>query len=218
VSAFLDMKASRVLVADDHAVVRQGIRQILADSPEFDIVREAATGAEVLEHLRDGRIDILVLDISMPGMSGLEVIKQVHREYPKVAVLVLSVHPESQYALRVMKSGASGYLTKTSAPEEMVAALKRIASGHKYVGESLGELLANDLEHAVEGPRHAILSDREYEVLCLIAAGFSVQQIADQLVLSVKTVSTYRARLLQKMGMKTGAELTRYALTQGLVD
>ena len=207
-----------MLVADDHAVVRQGIRQILADSPEFDIVREAASGAEVLEHLRDSRIDILVLDISMPGMSGLEVIKQVHREYPRVAVLVLSVHPESQYAVRVMKSGASGYLTKTSAPEEMVAALRRIATGHKYVSESLGELLANDLEHAVEGPLHSILSDREYEVLCLIAAGYSVQQIADQLVLSVKTVSTYRARLLQKMGMTSGAELTRYALTQGLVD
>jgi len=212
------MKASRVLVADDHAVVRQGIRQILADSPEFDIVREASSGAEVLELIRDGRIDILILDISMPGISGLEVLKQVHREYPKTAVLVLSVHPESQYALRVMRAGAAGYLTKSSAPEEMLAALQRIAAGHKYVGEALGELLANDLERAVDGPRHTVLSDREYEVLCLIASGYSVQQIADQLVLSVKTVSTYRARLLNKMGMTSGAELTRYALTQGLVD
>ncbi len=212
------MNISRVLVADDHAVVREGLKQILADDPQFDIVREATTGAEVLDQLLDGRIDILILDISMPGMSGLEVIKQVHREYPKTAVLVLSVHPESQYALRVMKAGASGYLNKSSAPEELIAALRRVASGHKYVSPSLGEILADDLEHGFEGPRHEALSDREYEVLCMIASGYSVQQIAEHLVLSVKTVSTYRARLLRKMGMQSGAELTRYALTQGLVE
>ncbi len=212
------MTKIRLLVADDHAVVRQGIRQILAEAPDFDIVREATDGVQVLERLRDARVDVVVLDLSMPMMSGLEVIKQIRKEFPLVAILVLSFHSEEQYAVRVMKAGASGYLTKGSEPEELIAALRSVSKGRKYVTGTLAERLAVEVETGTDKLPHEMLSDREYEVLCLIASGLTVQEIAEKLILSVKTVSTYRTRLVHKMKMHGTAELTRYALTHGLVD
>ncbi|MBN1856058.1 MAG: response regulator transcription factor [Dehalococcoidia bacterium] len=209
---------ARVLIADDHAVVRQGLKQILADTEDMVVVDEAANGAEVLDRLRDGGVDIVVLDLSMPGISGLDVIRQVRKEYPKVAVLVLSVHTEEQYAVRVMKVGASGYVTKASAPEELVKALRCAADGHKYVSSSLAERLAIDLERGSDRPLHERLSDREYEVFRLTVSGFGVQQIAAELGLSAKTVSTYRARLMLKMQMHSSADLTRYAIRHGIVE
>ena len=209
---------ARVLIADDHAVVRQGLKQILADTDDMVVVDEATNGAEVLERLRSGGVDIVVLDLSMPGISGLDVIRQIRKEYPKVAVLVLSVHTEEQYAVRVMKVGASGYVTKASAPDELVKALRCASDGHKYVSSSLAERLAIDLERGTDRPLHEELSDREYEVLRLIVSGQAVQQIAAELGLSAKTVSTYRARLMAKMRMHSSAELTRYAIKHGIVD
>ncbi len=208
----------RVLVADDHAVVRQGLKQILADTFGMKIVAEAADGAAVLERLRGGGVDVVVLDLSMPGMSGVEVIKQIRREYPAVYILVLSIHSEDQYAVRVMRAGASGYLTKESAPGELVAALRRVADGHKYVSGSLAEKLAMGLERGADREPHETLSDREYEVLRRLAAGQTVGQIAAELVLSPKTVSTFRSRLMRKMNMHNNAEVIRYAITHGLFD
>ncbi len=208
----------RVLVADDHAVVRQGLKQILADTFGMKVVAEAADGAAVLERLRGGGVDIVVLDLSMPGMSGVEVIKQIRREYPSVYILVLSIHSEDQYAVRVMRAGASGYLTKESAPGELVAALRRVADGHKYVSGSLAEKLAMGLERGADREPHETLSDREYEVLRRLAAGQTVGQIAAELVLSPKTVSTFRSRLMRKMHMHNNAEVIRYAITHGLFD
>jgi len=209
---------ARVLIADDHSVVRQGLKQILADTNDMEVVAEAANGAEVLERLRVIGVDIVVLDLSMPGISGLEVISQIRKEYPKIAVLVLSVHSEEQYAVRVMKIGASGYVTKDSAPEELVKALRCASCGRKYVSGSLAERLAIDLERGSDKLPHEDLSDREYEVFRLIVSGLSAQQIAGELGLSAKTVSTYRARLMLKMRMHSSAELARYAIVHGIVD
>ena len=208
----------RVLVADDHAIVRQGLKQILADTIGMKVVAEASDGAAVLERLRGAGVDVVVLDLSMPGMSGVEVIKQIRREYPSVYVLVLSMHSEDQYAVRVMRAGASGYLTKESAPGELVAALRRVADGHKYVSGSLAEKLAIGLERGADREPHETLSDREYEVLRRLAAGQTVGQIATELVLSPKTVSTFRSRLMRKMNMHNNAEVIRYAITHGLFD
>ena len=208
----------KVLVADDHAVVRQGLKQILADTMGMKVVAEASDGAAVLERLRGGGVDVVVLDLSMPGISGIEVTKQIRREYPSVYVLVLSIHSEDQYAVRVMRAGASGYLTKESAPDELVAALRRVSEGHKYVSGSLAEKLAIGLESGIDREPHEALSDREYEVLRRLALGQTVGQIADELVLSAKTVSTYRSRLMRKMNMHNNAEVVRYAITHGLID
>jgi len=212
------MARVRLLIADDHAVVRQGIRQILSDAPELEVVAEASNGLEALELVRDMDFDVVILDLSMPGLSGLETVKKIRQDSPQVPVLVLSVHPEEQYAVRVMRSGAAGYLTKDSAPEELVAAVRSVANGHKYVTSTLAERLATELERGSDRPPHETLSDREYQILLLMAEGLRGQDIAERLTLSVKTVSTYRARLLHKMGMSTNAELIRYALSRGLVD
>ena len=207
----------RLLIADDHAVVRQGIRQILSDAPEVKIVAEAATGVEALELMRCSDVDLVLLDLSMPGLNGLDVVRQLRHDRPEVRILVLSVHPEEQYAVRVMKAGASGYLTKDSAPEELISALRHIASGHKYVTATLAERLATELEIGNDRLPHEALSDREYQVMLLIAEGLRVQDIAERLSLSAKTVSTYRTRLLRKMNMRTSTELVRYALKHGLI-
>jgi len=212
------MARVRLLIADDHAVVRQGVRQILSDAPEVEIVAEASNGLEALELMRDIELDVVILDLSMPGLSGLETVKKIRQDSPHVPVLVLSVHPEEQYAVRVMRSGAAGYLTKDSAPEELVAAVRSVANGHKYVTSTLAERLAKELERGSERPPHETLSDREFQILLLMAEGLKGQDIAERLTLSVKTVSTYRARLLHKMSMSTNAELIRYALSRGLVD
>ncbi|MCK4581146.1 MAG: response regulator transcription factor [Dehalococcoidia bacterium] len=208
----------RVLIADDHAVVREGLKQILAGTPDMVVADEARSGQEVLEKVRKSGFDVVVLDISMPGRSGLDILKELRGVKPELPVLVLSVYPEEQYAVRVMRAGASGYLTKESAPDELVAAIRKVSRNRKYVSASLAERLASELAIDVEKPRHERLSDREYEVMCLIASGKAVTEIAEGLKLSVKTISSYRSRILEKMGMKSSAELTHYAIKRGLVD
>jgi two-component system invasion response regulator UvrY len=208
----------RALIADDHAVVRQGLKQILGDTPEMLVAGEATTGQEVLDKVRAETWDVVVLDISMPDRSGLDVLKQLRSERPKLPVLVLSMHSEDQYAVRVLKAGASGYLTKDSAPDELVKAIRKVVSGGTYVSSFLAEKLAFEIGTDSSRLPHETLSDREFQVLRLIAAGKSVTEIAAELYLSVKTVSTYRARVLQKMNLGTNAELIHYAMQNHLID
>lgn len=208
----------RALIADDHAVVRQGLKQILGDMPEMVVAGEATTGQEVLDKVRAETWDVVVLDISMPDRSGLDVLKQLRSERPKLPVLVLSMHSEDQYAMRVLKAGASGYLTKDSAPDELVKAIRKVVSGGRYVSSFLAEKLAFEIGTDSSRLPHETLSDREFQVLRLIAAGESVTEIAAELYLSVKTVSTYRARMLEKMNLATTAELIHYAMQNHLID
>jgi len=207
----------KILIADDHPIVRQGLKQILSE--EFDPVTfgEAQNSQEVVDLVREKSWDIVVLDITMPGRGGLDVLKELKNQYPKLPVLVLSMHPEDQYAVRVLKAGASGYLTKGSVREELIKAIKKVLGGGKYVSPSLAEKMAFNLETKTEKPLHETLSDREYQVMILIASGKTVSEIAEELSLSVKTIDTYRTRILEKMKMKTNAELTHYAIKQGLV-
>ncbi len=208
----------RVLVADDHAVVRRGVLQILADAPDIVVAGEASTGREVLQAVWKNNFDVLVLDIGMPDGGGLEVLKQLRTLKLDLQVLILSMYPEKQYAVRALKSGAAGYLTKDSAPDELVTAIRRVAQGGKYVTQSLAEKLAVEVGREAEKGPHETLSDREYQVTCLLAAGKIVTEIAAELSLSVKTVSTYRARILEKLGLKNTAEIIRYVLERGLVE
>jgi two-component system, NarL family, invasion response regulator UvrY len=208
----------KVLVVDDFPLFRRGVRDLLAEGFQDSKIGEAGNAQEMLELLRRKPWDVAVLDISMPGMSGLDAIKQVKQEFPDLPVLILSMYPEEQYAVRMIKAGADGYLTKSSAPEELVNAIKKVHGGGKYVSPSLGEALAFTVKPGAEKNPHELLSDREYQVLCLIGSGKTVSEIADKTNLSVTTISTYRARILEKMRMKTNAELTRYAIQQGLVE
>lgn len=208
----------KILIADDHAIVREGLKQIVAETSDMVVADEASTGHEVLDRVRDDEYDVVILDISMPGGDGLNILKQIKHERPKLFVLVLSMHPEEQYAVRVLKAGAAGYLTKESAPDELITAIRRVARGGKYVSSTLAEKLAFDLEHDTMQPLHKTLSDREYQVMCMIASGKRVKEIAEELCLSVKTISTYRSRILEKMDMKNNAELTHYAIKEGLVE
>jgi len=207
----------RALIADDHAIVRRGLKEILAE--EFDVAGfgEASTASQVLELIHKQNWDILVLDITMPGRSGLDVLKEVKHEHPQLPVLVLSIHPEDQFAIRTLKAGAAGYMTKENAPDELIKAIRKVLSGGKYVSPSLAEKLAAELATDGEKPPHEILSDREYQVMQMIASGKTVRVIAHELSLSVKTVSTYRARILEKMKMKNNAELIHYVLSNHLV-
>jgi DNA-binding NarL/FixJ family response regulator len=207
----------RVLIADDHAVVRRGLLQILEDEPDLTPIGEASTAGEVLAAVRRKAVDVLVLDIAMPGGGGLEVLRQLQAIRPELPVLVLSVHAEKQYAARALKVGAAGYLTKDSAPEELVEAIRRVGGGKKYINPSVAALLAHRLEAPHEAP-HAALSDREFQVMCLLASGNAVGDIAEQLSLSAKTVSTYRARILGKLQLDSTAGIIRYALERDLVD
>ncbi|HEY4673195.1 MAG TPA: response regulator transcription factor, partial [Nitrososphaerales archaeon] len=193
----------KILIADDHAVVRRGLKQILAEEPNMAVFGEACNAQEVLKNVREQDWDIVILDITMPDRSGLDVLKELKRERPKLPVLILSIHPEEQYAVRVLKAGAAGYMTKESAPEELVKAIRKVLRGGKYISPSLAEKLAFDLETDSEKPLHETLSDREYQVMCMIASGKTVKEIAKKLYLSVKTISTHRARILGKMKMKT---------------
>jgi len=207
-----------ILIADDHAIVRQGLKQIVTKEADLTVAGEAQTPQEVLTLARRQAWDLVILDITLPGRSGLEVLKELKHEYPKLPVLILSMHPEDQYAVRAIKAGAAGYLTKESAPEELIKAIRKVLGGGKYVSQSLVDRLVFDLGADTEKPLHEALSDREYQVMCLIASGKTVSEIAELLSLSVKTASTYRARILEKMSMKTNAELTYYAIKQRLVD
>ncbi len=207
----------RVLVVDDHAVVRRGVRQILADASDLTVAGEAATGEEALRALREGPWDVVLLDLSLADRSGFDLLKQIKAAYPGLAVLVLTMHAEEQYALRVLRAGASGYLTKESAPDLLVSAIRKVARGGKYLSPSLAEVLASRLGDDYERAPHEILSDREFQVLCLMAAGKGLTEIARELIVSVKTVSTHRARILQKMHLKNNAELIAYALRHKLI-
>lgn len=208
----------RILIADDHAVVRRGLRETLGEAFSRVTFGEAKTAQETLDSVGRQDWDVVILDISMPGKSGLDILDDLHRLRPKLPVLLLSMHPEKQFARRALKSGAAGYLTKESVPEEIKQAVRRVQAGGRYVSATLAEKLAFDLGRAADTPVHELLSDREFQVLRMIASGRTVKQIADVIGLSVKTVSTYRARILLKTGMKTTAELIRYALQTQLVD
>ena len=208
----------RVLVADDHAVVRKGLRQILAETGDIVVGGEAATAPEVLSQVKAHRWDVIVLDISLPGGNGIELLGDIRRERPEARVLILTVYSEEQYAVRAIKAGAAGFLTKESAPDRLIDAVRKIASGGRYVTAELAETLASLLAGEGVGSPHDRLSDREFEILKLLASGKTVSQIADYLSLSVKTISTHRTRMLKKMGMKTNAELTHYAIKSGLVQ
>jgi DNA-binding NarL/FixJ family response regulator len=208
----------RVLIADDHAVFRRGLKETIGEAFPKVTFGEAKSAVETLEGVRVQNWDIVILDISMPGKSGLDILADLRRLRPKVPILLLSMHPEEQYARRALKAGASGYLTKESVPEELQRAVRKIVAGGRYVSATLAEKLAYDLRNGVDVPVHELLSDREFQVLRMIALGKTVKQIADDIALSVKTVSTYRARILEKTGMRTTAELIRYALQAQLVD
>ena len=208
----------RILLADDHAVVRQGVKQILADAFARATFGEAQNAQQLLELVSSERWDIVVLDLNMPGGNGLEALKQIKHNYPQLPVLILSMYPEDQYAVRAIRAGASGYLTKNKAARELIAAVQRVASGKKYIAPGVGEQLAVELEMDSKEPPHKKLSDREYQVMCMIASGKPVKQIADELSLSVSTISTNRTRILRKMKLKNNAEITRYALKEGLTE
>jgi len=208
----------RVLIADDHAVFRRGLKETISEAFPKVAFGEAKSAQEALEHARVRDWDIVILDISMPGKSGLDILNDLKRLRPRLPILLLSMHPEEQYARRALKAGASGYLTKESVPEELKLAVRKIVAGGRYVSSTLAETLASDLRKGVDVPVHEILSDREFQVLRMIASGKTVKQIADEIGLSVKTVSTYRARILEKTDLKTTAALIRYAFQAQLVD
>ena len=207
----------KILIADDHAIVRQGLKQIVTETPDMVVAGEASNGQELLNKIKESDYDVVVLDITMPGRDGMDVLKQLRSEKPELPVLMLSIHPEEQYALRALRAGAAGYLTKESAPDELVVAIQKVSRGGKYISSSLAEKLAFELEVGREQAPHEILSDREYHVMCLIASGKTVMEIAQELSLSEKTISTYRSRILEKMKMKNNAELTYYAIKNQLV-
>jgi DNA-binding NarL/FixJ family response regulator len=209
---------TRVVIADDHQILREGLKQLLLAAGDLDVVGEARDGHEVLERLRTLEFDVLLLDMSMPGKSGVELIKQVKAEKPKLRILVLSMHEEHQYAVRAIRAGASGYLTKESAAAQLVAAIRKIAAGGAFISAELAERLALDAMPHAEGPLHATLSDREYQVFRLLVAGHSVGDIAEQLHLSAKTISTHKARLMEKLQVENNASLVRYAVTHRLHD
>ena len=212
------MRRLRVLIADDHAIVRQGLRQILSDTTDLEVAGEANNGAAAVQLARQQPWDVMLMDVSMPDRNGIDALKIVHKEFPRLPVLILSMYPEDQYAIRALKAGAAGYLTKQSAPEQLVNAIRQVASGKKYVSADLALELADAISDDSERAPHERLSDREYQTLCLIASGKTLTQIGEQLNLSVKTVSVYRARLLEKMKLRNNAELTHYGLKHGLVD
>jgi DNA-binding NarL/FixJ family response regulator len=207
----------KVLVADDHAIVREGLKRILTADRTIEVVAEAGDGAAALERAKEVDLDVVVLDMSMPGRGGLETLQELKRLWPQLGVLVLSMHPEDQYAVRVLREGADGYLSKESAAEELISALRKIHDGGKYVSSTLAERLALTVERGFEGPPHERLSTREFQVLVLIAQGRTVTEIGDELHLSVKTISTYRSRILDKMGLRNNAELMHYAIEEGIV-
>ena len=208
----------RILVADDHAVVREGVKQILAGLDDMVVEDEASNGPETLENVNQGNCDVVLLDISMPGRSGLEILEDILSLKPRLPVLILSMHPEEQYAVRALRAGASGYLTKASAPHELIGAIRKVSRGGKYLTLSLAEKLATELDSKGDKPRHEKLSNREFQVMLMLASGKSVGEIASELCLSVKTVSTYRTRIMEKMSMKRNAELTFYAMNNHLID
>lgn len=208
----------RILIADDHPIVRQGLKQLIGKTTDMVAVDEASDGWEVLNKARASHCDVVLLDISMPGLHGLDIIRQLKKESPRLPILILSMHSEEQYAVRAFRAGASGYLTKQSTPDELITAIRKVSMGGKYVSSSLAERLASDLEIGAKQLPHEALSNREYQVMRMIAAGKTVAKIAEELSLSVPTISTYRSRLLQKMQMKNNVELANYVIENQLLD
>ena len=208
----------RILVADDHEIVRKGLVKILAETLQPIKVDEASNGQEAMSKISKGGYDLVVLDMKMPGKSGLDVLKEIKQHQPKLPVVILSMHPEEQFAIRAMRAGASGYLTKECAGEELVLAIRKALKGGKYISDSLAQILAGELDNDSEKPLHEVLSDREYQVMLMIASGKPVGTIAKELCLSVKTISSYRANILLKTRMKNNAEITHYAIQNKLVD
>jgi len=208
----------RILIADDHPLFRRGLKQIIAETSDMVVADEAADGREALSKAATGDYDVLLLDITMPFKNGVDVLSQLKNERPTLPVLMLSMHPEEQYAVRALRAGASGYLTKESAPEELVAAIRKVSTGGKYVSASLAERLASIVQRDDEALPPETLSHREYQVMCILASGKTVSAAARELSLSVKTISTYRARILEKLKMKNNAELMRYAIKNQLVE
>ncbi|HPX81203.1 MAG TPA: response regulator transcription factor [Syntrophales bacterium] len=211
------MKKIRILIADDHPIVRAGFKLVISDTQDMTVADEAGNGQEVLNLIRKKDYDIVLLDISMPGRNGLEVLKDLKAEKPKLPVMILSIYPEEQYAVRALRAGASGYMTKASAPNELIAAIRKISQGGKYISASLAEKLTEYLDEDANKPLHEKLSDREYQVMLLIASGKTVSDIADELCLSVKTISTYRSHIIDKMRLKNNAEITLYAVQNNLI-
>ena len=208
----------RILIADDHSVVRQGLQQIVSEHPNMVVAAEAVSGEEALELVRSNEFDVAILDIAMPGRGGLDILRDLRAARPNMKVIVLSMYSEEQYAVRILRDGASAYLTKTSAPDELVLAIETVAAGRRYITPSIADRLAGYIEDSTTRPAHELLSDREMQVLVLIGSGKTVREIAEELTLSVKTVSTYRSRLLEKMALASNADLIRYAIHHRLVD
>ena len=208
----------RVLIADDHAIVRHGLKQILAETDDLIVAGEAETGFQAIKMARQDTFDVVLLDISLPDRNGIEVLSQIKKTHPRLAVLMLSMHTEHEFAIRALKAGASGYLNKQSAPVQLVTAIRQVAVGRKYISAALAEELANSLGGDTEQPLHELLSDREFQTLRLIASGKSLSAISEELSLSPKTVSVYRARLLEKLDLRNNSDLTRYAIKNKLVD
>ena len=211
-------KPYRILIVDDHAIVREGLKQILAEVSDIVVGGEADCSNRAMQMARKEPWDMVLMDISMPDRSGLETLELLRKEHPGIRVLMLSMHRETQYAVRALKSGAAGYLNKQSAPDQLVDAIRLVASGKKYISPEVAQELAREVSGEHTGLPHEILSNREYQTLCMIASGLPVSAIAEKLTLSVKTISMYRARLLQKMQLKNNAELTHYAMKHGLLD
>ena len=212
------VKPYHILIVDDHAIVREGLKQILADVVDIDVAGEADCSCRALQMARMKPWDLVLMDISMPDRSGLETLELLKKEHPAIKVLMLSMYRETQYAVRALKSGAAGYLNKQSAPDQLVDAIRLVASGKKYISAEVAQVLASEISGECTGPQHEVLSNREYQTMCMIASGQAVSAIADKLALSVKTISMYRARLLKKMQLKNNSELTHYAIKHGLLD
>lgn len=208
----------KVLLADDHELVRAGLERLLTEADDVEVIGAAADGFEVLEEAEKTLPDLVLLDVSMPGKGGMDTLKELRQRFPSVRVLVLSMYPEDQYAVRLLKEGAAGYMTKESAPEELLNAIRRIHAGGRYVSAQMADALVTHLEFGDDAESHSSLSDREFQVMCMLASGRTVGQIAEELSLSVKTVSTYRTRVLQKMKLKNTAQIMHYALQKGLVE
>jgi DNA-binding NarL/FixJ family response regulator len=208
----------RILIADDHAIVRAGLKQFIADQVDMEVSAEAASGAEAIAAVRAGDFDVVLLDISMPDKNGIDTLKTLRHVKPELPVLMLSAYAEDQYAVNLLRAGASGYLNKEAASTQLVGAIRTVVQGRKYVSPSLAQILADGVSGDAEKPLHAELSQREFQIFCKLAAGAAVSKIADELNLSVKTVSTYRTRILEKMAMKSNADLTYYAIKNGLIE
>jgi len=207
----------RILIADDHPILRAGLRTLLAECDDMTVTGEASSGAEAMEMINAAEHDVVLLDIGLPDMNGVDVLMQIKRRRPQVPVLILSMHPEEQFAVNLLRAGASGYVPKEAAPDQLVTAIRTVTNGRRYVSSALADALARDIGEPASQPSHVTLSEREFQIFCKLAAGMTVSQIGTNLNLSVKTISTYRSRILGKMSMKTNADLTYYAIKNGIL-